>query len=82
MLYLTSVSKNSIYIVDPRKMQIESVFEVGQGPYELIIEGTKAYVLHFSGNDIWSMDVSDPVRPVITSKYLSQTKTAEEQSGN
>ena len=82
MLYLTSVSKNAIYIVDPRKMEIESVLNVGQGPYELLIEDKTVYVLHFSGNDIWVLDASDPLHPQIKSKLLTPPESAPEQSGN
>ena len=77
MLYLTSVSKDAIYIVDPRQMEILRVIETGEGPYEMVLRDDTLYVLNFLGNSIWSYDVSDPSDPVVLKKYLETDSMAE-----
>jgi DNA-binding beta-propeller fold protein YncE len=80
MLYLTSVSKDRILIVNPRQMEIEHVIDTGKGPYEMVLRDQTLYVLHFQGNSIWSFDVSDPASPVILNKYLENNDSTENQS--
>lgn len=79
MLYVTAVNKNAIYIINPRLMEIEQVFPVGKGPYELYVENSTVYVLNFLDNSIWSLDTTDPANPVIKNKYLN-TNTSEEEN--
>ncbi|MBR4985311.1 MAG: hypothetical protein IKY83_06205 [Proteobacteria bacterium] len=77
VLYLTSVSDNAIYIVDPVNMEILSKFTVGDGPYELIKDGESLYVINFLANHIEKYDVSDAMHPVLKTVYpASQTENA------
>lgn len=80
MLYLTAVDKNAIYIVDPRKMEIERIFSVGKGPYELVPIGSTLYVLHFNEATLWALDTTDPKDPVVKAKYLEKTEAVQETS--
>ncbi len=73
VLYLSSVTDNSIYLVDPISLEIILKLEVGEGPYDIQADNDKneVYVLHFNGNDIWLFDTSDPRHPVVKKKFLN-----------
>lgn len=75
MLYLTTVSKDAIYIVDPRQMEIEKIVPTGKGPYDMILKDQTLYVLQFLGNSIWTYDVSDPSNPIVQNKYFETSNT-------
>lgn len=79
-LYATSVTDNSIYILDPDSLEILKKMSVGKGPYDLWTdpEASRLLVLNFLGNDIWEYDTSDPENPVLTNQYL----TPEEDHGD
>ena len=75
MLYLTSVSNDSLYIIDPRRMEIDQVIQTGKGPYELYLWEQTLYVLNFMGNSIWTYDVSHPANPTFQKKLFETSET-------
>jgi len=79
VLYITSVTDNGLYLVEPTSLEIFKKITVGSGPYDLNYdaENNILYILHFSGNDIWAYDTTDPQNPVLLKKYLSVEETAE-----
>ncbi len=80
MLYLTSVTDDSLYLVEPKSLEIFKKITVGKGPYDLHYDAEKnvLYILHFSGNDIWTYDTTDPQNPVLIEKYLSTEEKADD----
>ncbi len=71
VLYVTSVVDNAIYLIDPNRMEILDTIEVGEGPYDLVQQGTSLYVVNFLGENISKFDVSDPLSPVKVADILS-----------
>ncbi|MBQ9395368.1 MAG: hypothetical protein IJU23_07620 [Proteobacteria bacterium] len=79
-LYLTSVVQDSIYIVDPRQMEIKKVIPVGDGPYELVKKDNDLFVVNFLDQNISKFDVSDPLNPVHIIDFLSDTTSAPDET--
>ncbi|MBQ1267126.1 MAG: hypothetical protein IIY06_10300 [Proteobacteria bacterium] len=81
-LYLSSVTDDSIYIVDPESLEILNKVSVGRGPYDLWTDADtgRLLVLHFFENDIWEFDTSDPDAPVMVKKYLASEDNDDESS--
>lgn len=78
-LYLTSVVQDSIYIVDPRQMDIKKIIPVGDGPYDLVQKDNNLFVVNFLDQNIAKFDVSDPLNPVHVMDFLSDdTESADE----
>ena len=79
-LYLTSVVQDSIYIVDPRQMEIKKVLEVGDGPYDLVARDNDLFVVNFLDQNISKFDVSDPLNPVHIMDFLGDTSSTPEKT--
>lgn len=79
LLYLTSVIDDSIYIVDPRTMDIVKTVSTGDGPYEMTIVGDTMYVINFLEESIQAFDVSEPLEPVLESVVIANTDAIEDK---
>lgn len=81
MIYATSSSSDSLYVVDPRSMEIVRDVETGASPYDMALRGDTLYVVMFRGDDIWSYDVTDPGTPVLKERLFSDGKATDSSEG-
>lgn len=79
MIYATSATDSSMYVIDPRAMEIVHVAETGASPYDMALSGDKLYVVMFRDDNIWTYDVSDPSAPVLKEKFF-EAKTASDSA--
>jgi len=69
LLYITSFSDDAVAIVDPAIPAIVGRVEVGEGPFDILVDQTKrrqAYVSNFAEHSVSVLDLSDPLHPVET----------------
>lgn len=78
-IYMSSVTEDALYIVDPSSFEIVSKISVGDGPYEFHVDAANhaLYILHFLSSDIWKLDTSNPLAPKVLTTYLTSTAASE-----
>ena len=77
VLYVTSVTEDTIYILDPVSLEIINTVKTGRGPYEMAIHGNTLYLLLFAAQAIVSYDVSDPIHPTVAKTIIGSAVEAQ-----
>lgn len=77
MIYATSSTDNTLFIIDPRAMEIVETIETGNSPYEMALHGDKLYLVLFRDNEIWQFDVSKPNQPELREKLFSTNPSTD-----